>query len=90
MLYRVYQLVSKERVNFDSDINVSVFETNIRIVGGLLGAHLMAKRYNLDPLNKLILKKVFTVPNTSFQRSWIWSFDLIGSAQPSRSYLLEA
>jgi len=41
---RVYQLVSKERVNFDSDINVSVFETNIRIVGGLLGAHLMAKR----------------------------------------------
>ena len=68
MVYRVYQLVSKERVNFDSDINVSVFETNIRIVGGLLGAHLMAKRYNLDPLSKLILKKVFTVPYTSFQR----------------------
>ena len=39
--------MSKERVNFDSDINVSVFETNIRIVGGLLGAHLMAKRYHL-------------------------------------------
>lgn len=30
--------------NFDSDINVSVFETNIRIVGGLLGAHLMQHR----------------------------------------------
>ena len=44
---RVYQLVTSERVNFDSDINVSVFETNIRIVGGLLGAHLMAKRYLL-------------------------------------------
>lgn len=27
---------------FDTDINVSVFETNIRIVGGLLGAHLLA------------------------------------------------
>ena len=44
---RVYRLVTSERVNFDSDINVSVFETNIRIVGGLLGAHLMAKRYLL-------------------------------------------
>ena len=44
---RVYRLVASERVDFDSDINVSVFETNIRIVGGLLGAHLMAKRYLL-------------------------------------------
>ena len=45
---RVYhRLVTSERVDFDSDINVSVFETNIRIVGGLLGAHLMAKRYLL-------------------------------------------
>lgn len=33
-----------EKSNFDSDINVSVFETNIRIVGGLLGAHLMQHR----------------------------------------------
>ena len=55
---RVYQLVTSERVNFDSDINVSVFETNIRIVGGLLGAHLMAKRYLLHivSLNSLPLK----------------------------------
>lgn len=30
--------------NFDSDINVSVFETNIRIVGGLLSAHLLSRR----------------------------------------------
>lgn len=30
-----------EKSNFDSDINVSVFETNIRIVGGLISAHLM-------------------------------------------------
>lgn len=33
-----------EKSNFDSDINVSVFETNIRIVGGLLSAHLMQHR----------------------------------------------
>ena len=30
-------------VRFDSDIIVSVFETNIRVLGGLLGAHMMAK-----------------------------------------------
>ena len=33
-----------QKINFDKDINVSVFETNIRIVGGLLAAHLMAHR----------------------------------------------
>ncbi|KAH6584398.1 hypothetical protein BASA61_007485 [Batrachochytrium salamandrivorans] len=32
-------------VNFDQDVNVSVFETNIRVVGGLLSAHIMAKRH---------------------------------------------
>jgi len=40
---RVYNLVA-ERSSFDANINVSVFETNIRIVGGLLSAHLMARR----------------------------------------------
>lgn len=30
--------------NFDANINVSVFETNIRIVGGLLSAHLLSQR----------------------------------------------
>ena len=71
MLYRVYQLVSKERVNFDSDINVSVFETNIRIVGGLLGAHLMAKRYHLlDSLIKLILKKGLHSPLYIFPKAF--------------------
>ncbi|KAF6776193.1 hypothetical protein AHF37_04001 [Paragonimus kellicotti] len=29
-----------DSVSFDSDIEVSVFETNIRIIGGLLGAHI--------------------------------------------------
>lgn len=33
-----------DKVNFNKDINVSVFETTIRIVGGLLSAHLMSRR----------------------------------------------
>lgn len=40
---RVYALIA-EQSDFDADINVSVFETNIRIVGGLISGHLMAKR----------------------------------------------
>lgn len=40
---RVSKLLS-ETLNFDMDINVSVFETNIRVVGGLLSAHLLAQR----------------------------------------------
>lgn len=35
-------------LQFDRDINVSVFETNIRIVGGLLSAHLLSKRAGID------------------------------------------
>lgn len=34
-------------VSFDADINVSVFETNIRVVGGLLSAHMLSHRYNI-------------------------------------------
>lgn len=37
-----------EKSNFDSDINVSVFETNIRIVGGLISAHLLSHRAGVD------------------------------------------
>ncbi|KAG4068777.1 hypothetical protein HA402_002468 [Bradysia odoriphaga] len=44
---RVTKLLT-EKINFDSDINVSVFETNIRIVGGLLSAHLMSHRAGAD------------------------------------------
>ncbi|RZF39799.1 hypothetical protein LSTR_LSTR000447 [Laodelphax striatellus] len=40
---RVYEIVTT-KANFDSNINVSVFETNIRIVGGLLSAHLLSQR----------------------------------------------
>jgi len=34
-----------EEVSFDVDVNVSVFETNIRAVGGLLSAHFLALRF---------------------------------------------
>ncbi|XP_064635151.1 ER degradation-enhancing alpha-mannosidase-like protein 2 [Lineus longissimus] len=33
-----------ENIEFDDDINVSVFETNIRVVGGLISAHLLSKK----------------------------------------------
>lgn len=36
------------KVDFDKDINVSVFETNIRIVGGLLAAHLMSHKAGVE------------------------------------------
>jgi len=40
--------ILSERQNFDADINVSVFETNIRVVGGLLSAHLLSHRAGMD------------------------------------------
>lgn len=36
-----------ENVHFNRPITVSVFETNIRVVGGLLSAHLLASRQDL-------------------------------------------
>lgn len=38
--YRASELVMST-VSFDTDITVSTFETNIRVLGGLLGAHSM-------------------------------------------------
>lgn len=40
---RVAELIGA-RVNFEANINVSVFETNIRVVGGLLSAHLLSRK----------------------------------------------
>lgn len=40
---RVVDIVLK-RQTFDTDVNVSVFETNIRIIGGLLSAHLLSHK----------------------------------------------
>ena len=52
-LYIMGEMVEFERackvviatLTFDLDKNVSVFETNIRIVGGLLAAHLIAEEH---------------------------------------------
>lgn len=45
--YTEFQRVVKiltSKANFDANINVSVFETNIRIIGGLISAHLLSHR----------------------------------------------
>ncbi|ORX59116.1 hypothetical protein BCR36DRAFT_275993 [Piromyces finnis] len=34
-----------KKIDFDIDINISVFETTIRVLGGLLSSHLMAKNF---------------------------------------------
>ncbi|XP_057685318.1 ER degradation-enhancing alpha-mannosidase-like protein 2 isoform X2 [Corythoichthys intestinalis] len=41
----------QDTIDFDIDINASVFETNIRVVGGLLSAHLLSGRagMHLEP-----------------------------------------
>lgn len=38
-----------ENVTFDADLEVSVFEATIRILGGLLSAHTLQTRYSLIP-----------------------------------------
>lgn len=52
--------ILNEKQNFDADINVSVFETNIRIVGGLLGAHLLSHKAGVEepgwPCNGALLR----------------------------------
>merc|ERR1719394_2144969 len=44
---RVYSILA-QRTNFDVNINVSVFETNIRIVGGLISAHLLSRAAGVE------------------------------------------
>jgi mannosidase alpha-like ER degradation enhancer 2 len=36
-------------IDFNKDVNVSVFETNIRVLGGLLSAHLLAQNQTIMP-----------------------------------------
>ncbi|KAJ8257842.1 hypothetical protein GJAV_G00190320 [Gymnothorax javanicus] len=38
----------QDTVDFDIDVNASVFETNIRVIGGLLSAHLLSKQAGLE------------------------------------------
>ncbi|XP_008216636.1 ER degradation-enhancing alpha-mannosidase-like protein 2 [Nasonia vitripennis] len=40
---RVAEIIAS-RSDFEANINVSVFETNIRVVGGLLSAHLLSRK----------------------------------------------
>ena len=58
-------------VNFDAELVISVFETNIRIVGGLVGAHTMMLKLKADPTysnkfkwyNNQLIKKAVTIAN---------------------------
>jgi len=38
-----------DHINFDKNVSTSVFETNIRIIGGLLSAHLLAEDKGIMP-----------------------------------------
>lgn len=42
---RAVRLIIRD-VSFDTDVIVSVFETNIRMVGGLLSGHVLAEHFN--------------------------------------------
>lgn len=42
--FRKVAAMIAENIHFNININVSVFETNIRVVGGLLSAHLLSRR----------------------------------------------
>lgn len=46
--FRKVAAMIAENINFNININVSVFETNIRVVGGLLSAHLLYRRAGMD------------------------------------------
>ena len=41
---RAYHLALQQHLSFNIDTNTSVFEANIRVVGGLLSAHLLSAR----------------------------------------------
>lgn len=76
---RVVQLLHRDIPNFDFDVNVSLFETTIRLLGGLLSAHLMA----IDPMLNiyvrntavylfLILFDLFVSDNFFFSIAYEW------------------
>uniref|UniRef100_A0A131YLI7 alpha-1,2-Mannosidase n=1 Tax=Rhipicephalus appendiculatus TaxID=34631 RepID=A0A131YLI7_RHIAP len=45
--FRKVAAMIAENINFNININVSVFETNIRVVGGLLSAHLLSRKVQM-------------------------------------------
>ncbi|XP_022084077.1 ER degradation-enhancing alpha-mannosidase-like protein 2 [Acanthaster planci] len=46
--FRRVATLLQNHLDFTEDINVSVFETNIRVVGGLLSAHLLSHRAGVE------------------------------------------
>jgi hypothetical protein len=47
--------ISKNWTDFDVDKNVSVFETNIRVLGGLLSSHMFAEQLEIENYNGALL-----------------------------------
>ena len=56
----IVSLLHTNLKHFDFDVNVSLFETTIRLLGGLLSAHLMA----IDPLLHIYVS--FSIPFLPF------------------------
>ncbi|XP_038069727.1 ER degradation-enhancing alpha-mannosidase-like protein 2 [Patiria miniata] len=46
--FRRVSTLLQSHLDFSEDINVSVFETNIRVVGGLLSAHLLSQKAGVE------------------------------------------
>ena len=88
---RVYSIIEK-RTDFDANINVSVFETNIRIVGGLLAAHLVARRAGVQVGTRITEKKSFfhnfIAPQVG--AGWPCSGPLLALAEDAAQRLLPA
>lgn len=66
---RVVELLTAKE-NFDANINVSVFETNIRIIGGLLSAHLLSHKYDIIYFNFIVLK-ILLLQSRDYSRTWL-------------------
>lgn len=50
-----------QNVKVDANVNVSVFETNIRVVGGLLSAHMLSGRIKGFFVTFILISKYFLV-----------------------------
>ncbi|KAH3668463.1 hypothetical protein OGAPHI_002217 [Ogataea philodendri] len=61
--WRNVQLIKDTYTDFDIDSNIQVFETNIRILGGLLSAHLYAsderRGFSIDNYDGFLLKLAY-------------------------------
>jgi hypothetical protein len=62
---RAVAMLTESLTSFDYDINVSLFETTIRMLGGLVSAHLMA----IDPQLKIY---VSTRRRSALQLTDVW------------------